>query len=487
MSELVKREFPTKALMNGLRAIGYSFSTAVADIIDNSISAEADKISIYSDPLDSVPYFCFLDNGRGMDASELNNAMLPGSDRTGKEDCELELGRFGLGLKSASLSQCRKFIVASKKHGIINAMFFDLDVIENSGNDLMLGVLSEEEIRVLPHIDSLVSYESGTLVIWNKFDRISSNPKHFEDSFRDSVASAKKHIEFVFHRFYDQIEITFNNKRIERRDPFLLDSIGRQQTGRITTIPFKGSVIFVTPYTLPYANSLTQEERALLGNPKSIYDEQGFYIYRNKRLIYWGSWMHMGVRSEFNKLARIKIDIPSSLDEYWILDVKKSSARIPDDIKDSIKAAIKDSIVRSNRTTRFPGKKEQTAELKIWDRIDEHEGKIRYQINRQTPAIVALENALGEQEKELFETVLSQIECYLPKYRISNDSMDELTILNSGEDTEEEQLIKEIEMILSLCDDNAKFSVFDSIFIAENYQKLTKRKDEIKRRLLGND
>lgn len=125
--------------------------------------------------------------------------------------------------------------------------------------------------------------------------------------------------------------------------------------------------------------------------------------------------------------------------------------------------------------------------MKIWDRIDEHEGKIRYQINRQTPAIVALENALGEQEKELFETVLSQIECYLPKYRISNDSMDELTILNSGEDTEEEQLIKEIEMILSLCDDNAKFSVFDSIFIAENYQKLTKRKDEIKRRLLGND
>ena len=487
MSELVKREFPTKALLNGLRAIGYSFSTAVADIIDNSISAEASVIKVYSDPLAAVPYFCILDNGCGMDSSELNNAMLPGSDRTGKEDSELELGRFGLGLKSASLSQCREFIVASKKHGIINAMSFDLDVIESSGNDLMLGVLSEEEIQALPHIESLISYESGTLVIWNKFDRIGSNPKLFEDSFRGSVADAKKHIEFVFHRFYDQIEITFNNKRIERRDPFLLDSIGRQQTGRITTIPFKGSIIFVTPYTLPFANSLTPEERALLGNPKSIYDEQGFYIYRNKRLIYWGSWMHMGVRSELNKLARIKIDIPSSLDEYWTLDVKKSSARIPDDIKDLIKAAINDSVVRSSRTTRFPGKKEQTAELKIWDRIDEHEGKIRYQINRQTPAIIALENALGEQEKELFETVLSQIECYLPKYRISNDNTDELTIINSGEDTEEEQLIKEIEMILSLCNEDAKLSVFDSIFIAENYQKLTKRKDEIRRRLFGND
>ena len=486
MGELVEKQFPARALLTGLRAIGYSFSTAVADIIDNSISAEANIVNAFFDPLASVPYFCILDNGYGMNFAELNNAMLPGSDRTDKEDSELELGRFGLGLKSASLSQCREFIVASKKYGKTNAMSFDLDVIEDC-NKLMLKVLDKEELERLPYIDSLKAYESGTLVIWNKFDKIESSAKSFEDSFRNVVAEAKKHVEFVFHRFYDDIEIYFNNKRIERRDPFLLSSFGRQQTGRTTSISIDDSVITVTPYTLPFANSLTSEEKALLGNPKSIYDEQGFYIYRNKRLISWGNWMRMGVRSELNKLARIQVDIPSSLDEVWTLDVKKSSAKIPDIIKNQIKASVEDSIVRSKRTTRFPGTKEQTPEVHVWDRINEHEGKIRYQINRSTPAIVALENVLGESEKELFETVLSQIECYLPKYSISNDNMDALTIVNSGDDTEEERLIKEIEMIIALCDESSKESVFDSIFIAENYQKLTKRKDELKRRLFGND
>ena len=486
MGELVEKQFPAKALLTGLRAIGYSFSTAVADIIDNSVSAEATAVNVFFDPLASIPYFCILDNGNGMNFAELNNAMLPGSDRTDKEDCELELGRFGLGLKSASLSQCREFIVASKKYGKTNAMSFDLDVIENC-NKLMLKVFDKDEIDALPYIDSLKTYESGTLVIWNKFDKIESTAKSFEDSFRNVVAEAKKHVEFVFHRFYDDIEIYFNNKRIEQRDPFLLSSFGRQQTGRTTSISIDGSVITITPYTLPFANSLTSEEKALLGNPKSIYDEQGFYIYRNKRLISWGNWMRMGVRSELNKLARIQVDIPSSLDEVWTLDVKKSSAKIPDMIKNQIKASVEDSIVRSKRTTRFPGTKEQTPEVRVWDRINEHEGKIRYQINRKTPAIVALEGVLGESEKELFEMVLSQIECYLPKYSISNDNMDALTIINSGDDTEEERLITEIEAIISMCDDEIKSSVFDSIFVAENYQKLLCRKEEIRERILGDE
>lgn len=483
MSELVEKQFPVKTLLTGLRAIGYSFSTAVADIIDNSVSAGADTVNVYFDPIATIPFFCVLDDGCGMNFTELNNAMMPGSDRSDKEDSDLELGRFGLGLKSASLSQCREFIVASKKFGKVNAMAFDLDVIEDCR--LMLKVLDKEEIDSLPYINLLHSYETGTLVVWNKFDKIESTAKSFEDSFRSVVADAKKHVEFVFHRFYDDIAIYFNNKRIERRDPFLLGSFGRQQTGRTTRIPIGSSVITVTPYTLPFANSLTSEEKALLGNPKSIFDEQGFYLYRNKRLISWGNWMRMGIRSELNKLARIQVDIPSSLDEVWTLDVKKSSAKIPDIIKSQIKASVEDSIVRSKRTTRFPGVKEQTPEVRVWDRINEHEGKIRYQINRDAPAIVALARVLGDREKELFEVVLSQIECYLPKYSISNDNMDALTIVNSGDDAEEESLIKEIETIISLCDDDIKEDVLDNIFAAENYQKLISRKEEIKRRILG--
>ena len=259
MGTLVEKQFPVKTLLTGLRAIGYSFATAVADIIDNSISAKADTVYVYSDPIAEIPFFCILDDGCGMSFAELNNAMMPGSDRTDKEDCDLELGRFGLGLKSASLSQCREFIVASKRYGKINAMAFDLDVIEDC--HLLLKVLDKEEICELPYIEKLHSYESGTLVVWNKFDKIESTAKSFEDSFRSVVAEAKKHVEFVFHRFYDDIEIFFNNKRIERRDPFLLSSLGRQQTGRTTKIIIGESIITVTPYTLPFANSLSSEEK----------------------------------------------------------------------------------------------------------------------------------------------------------------------------------------------------------------------------------
>lgn len=486
MSELVERQFPAKALLTGLRAIGYNFSTAVADIIDNSISAEATEIRIFSDPLNQEPYFCILDNGHGMSMSELDNAMLPGSDRENKEDSKLELGRFGLGLKSASLSQCREFTVASKKFGKIRAMSFDLDVIEAS-NKLLLKQLANEEIEQLPEIDRLESYETGTLVIWTKFDKIEGLAKNFEDSFRAVVADSKKHVELVFHRFYSKISIYYNEKRIERRDPFLLGSVGRQQTGRTSTINIDSSEITVIPYTLPFANTLTTDEKALLGNPKSIFDEQGFYLYRNERLISWGSWMRMGIRSELNKLARIQVDIPSSLDSVWMLDVKKSSAKIPDKIKDRIRMAVEDSIVRSKRTTKFPGVKEQSQEYKIWDRINEHEGKIRYQINRESPAIATLTEALGENEKKLLEIVLSQIECYLPKYSIANDNMDSLTIVNSGVDAEEEHLIEEIVEIVAMCDDDKKLKTFDRIFMVEGYQVLLKRKDEIRRRIFGDD
>ena len=486
MSELVERQFPAKALLTGLRAIGYNFSTAVADIIDNSISACANEIKIYSDPLESEPYFCILDNGCGMNGQELDNAMLPGSDRENKEDSKLELGRFGLGLKSASLSQCREFTVASKKYGKIRAMSFDLDVIEKE-NKLMLKQLNAEEIERLPQISELDTYETGTLVVWTKFDKIEGLAKNFEDSFRSVVAESKKHVELVFHRFYSKISIYYNDKRIEKRDPFLLDSVGRQQTGRTSNIIIDGSEIVVIPYTLPFANTLTSEEKALLGNPKSIFDEQGFYLYRNERLISWGSWMHMGIRSELNKLARIQVDIPSTLDSVWMLDVKKSSAKIPDKIKDRIKMAVEDSIVRSKRTTKFPGVKEQSVTCKMWDRINEHEGKVRYQINREAPAIVALNDAIGETEKELLEIVLSQIEAYLPKYSISNDNMEALNIVNSGDDSEEERLIEEIEKIVAIFDGDMQKVQFENIFMSEGYQKLFKRKEEIKRRIFGDE
>ena len=146
MSKVVQQIPPARALINGIRAIGYSFSTSVADIIDNSIAANAKTINVFSDPLSDNPYFCILDDGTGMDYEELNNAMIFGSDRSKKTDDILDLGRFGLGLKSASLSQCRELIVVTKQQNEVFTMSYDLDVIEKN-NDWNYKILCTEPER----------------------------------------------------------------------------------------------------------------------------------------------------------------------------------------------------------------------------------------------------------------------------------------------------------------------------------------------------
>jgi len=474
---------PAMALLNGIRAIGYSFSTAVADIIDNSISAEAKEINIYSDPLEKEPYFAILDNGCGMNIDELENAMTFGSNRSGKTDCLEDLGRFGLGLKSASLSQCKNFIVISKKFGRLHGMSYDLRLIEKT-NSWDAQILDDNEISSQHCLKMLNEYKSGTLVIWKVFDKLECNAKDFEESFRDVVAEAKKHMEFVFHRFYEYVNIYFNNKKIERRDPFL-SSCEKTQTGRKRDIFVDDSAIMVTPYALPYANTLNSDQKQLLGNPRSIYDEQGFYIYRNKRLIYWGNWMHMGYKSELNKLARIQVDIPSSLDSIWMLDVKKSSAKIPDKIKDQIRSAISDSTIRSSRVTRFKGVTETKEQHPIWQRINLRDGFVKYEINRNNPLLITLMDLIGNEENELLGNILSQLECYLPKGRIQNDNADAINIINSGDDVEEEVLINQVYNYLMLCPEKNRSGQLKLLLDMESYAKIRNMTDVIMRRVIN--
>lgn len=434
---------PAKSLIFGLRCIGYNFSTALADIIDNSISAEAKNIKVFSNPDAKEPYVVIFDDGCGMGRKALENAMTLGSDRETKEDCELELGRFGLGLKSASFSQCLRLTVASKDCNRINAMRYDLKKIETT-NEWKLDILDDDEIKLLPEIEKLIEAQSGTIVIWEQFDKIEESSKSFKDSFIATIGLAKQHIEFVFHRFYEKINFEFNGHRIEKRDPFL-SGYTNSQEGRTQEILIDGNKIIVTPFVLPYANSLNEEQKKMLGNPKSIYDDQGFYIYRNKRLIIWGSWLHMNIRSEFNKLARVRVDIPSELDSMWMLDVKKSSAKIPDRIKEQLKISVKDSIIRSKREIKYPGKKEAEAEMPLWRRVEFHGGVVKYEINKEdNPIYTQLISILDEDQRKLLDAYLDKIEEFIPKGLIVSDNADSLRILNSEEVQEEEKLINEL-------------------------------------------
>ncbi len=467
---------PAKSLIFGLRCIGYNFSTALADIIDNSISAEARNIKVFSNPDAKEPYVVIFDDGCGMGRKALENAMTLGSDRGTKEDCELELGRFGLGLKSASFSQCLRLTVASKDCNRINAMRYDLKKIETT-NEWKLDILDDDEIKLLPEIEKLIEARSGTIVIWEQFDKIEESSKSFKDSFISTIGLAKQHIEFVFHRFYDKINFEFNGHKIEKRDPFL-SGYPNSQEGRTQEILIDGNKIIVTPFVLPYANSLNEEQKKMLGNPKSIYDDQGFYIYRNKRLIIWGSWLHMNIRSEFNKLARVRVDIPSELDSMWMLDVKKSSAKIPDRIKEQLRISVKDSIIRSKREIKYPGKKEAEAEMPLWRRVEFHGGIVKYEINKEdNPIYTQLTSILDEDQRKLLDAYLDKIEEFIPKGLIVSDNADSLRILNSEEAQEEEKLIKEL---VEFAKNSLNPEMCVEILInSQGYKKILHRKKDV--------
>ncbi|GHU54946.1 ATPase [Clostridia bacterium] len=487
MGRVITNEPPAKALITGIRAIGYNFSTAVADIIDNSISAYATKIDVITEAAGNAAFVEFLDDGRGMSYEELENAMLLGSNRDGRPDSEIELGRFGLGLKAASLSQCRVFTVISKIDAVLNAITFDLNLIETE-NKWKLCILDHDEIMQIPNIDRLTQYSSGTLVVWREFDKIECGTKRFEDTFREIIAEAKKHVELVFHRFYATHEICFNFRRIEKRDPFLSGSSPRQQTGHTERLSISGQHIFVTPYTLPFWNTITDDEKALLGYPKSIHDDQGFYLYRNKRLISWGSWLRMGLKSEQNKLARVQVDIPSSLDSVWMLDVKKSSAKIPDIIREELRTSVRDSFIRSKKTVRFPGLKEQQAENKVWIRtVNMHDKSVQYSINRDNPLVVELFYNIGKGESRQLEILLLQIESLLPKYSIMNDHTDSLKIPDRTDSVDSEQLISELSDIIAMAKQEDKAALLDRLLNSEAYSSLKDNVNDISRRLLGNE
>ena len=280
-------------LMNSMRSIGYSFKTAMADIIDNSISAHATEIKIYT-PINDNLYIAFYDNGEGMNRDELLNAMKYGSHRDSYD--ETDLGRFGLGLKSASLSQCRKLTVASKKDDTISAFCWDLDsVLETKEWDCL--ELDDQEINVIPKIDVLRDAVQGTLVVWQNFDiAYKKSNGHVQEALSEDVEEAEKHISLVFHRFinrpFNPLKIFINEDKVKGFDPFLEDH-PKTDSQKPSIIKCEGVDIKIQQFILPHMNDLSNEDVERLGGDELLRSGQGFYIYRNDRLIIYGTWFRL--------------------------------------------------------------------------------------------------------------------------------------------------------------------------------------------------
>lgn len=409
------------ALVESLRAFGYNLETAIADLIDNSITANAKSIWLSSHWDGQNSSLLILDDGKGMNADELKEALRPGSKNPLEERDNNDLGRYGLGLKTASFSQCRRLTVASKSQSSekIHAFCWDLDLI-NKTNKWLLIPLSPE---TLPEIDSLARLGQGTLIIWQNLDHLVSSARvddgialgHFERK----INGVKEHLEMVFHRFMsgrNKIQFYVNDLLLKPWDPFLLNE---DATSCLNTETYSilGQKFTVTPYVLPHHSKISAETHRMAEGPKGWNAQQGFYIYRNKRLIVAGDWFGFYRKEEHYKLARIQIDLPNSMDHIWNLDVKKSKASPPPDVRKEIKAVADKTRKRASEIYRHRGKqigrKTSQASVHAWDKKVKH-GKVFYKVNRKHPMVLELLNKLRSEERKSMGNLLTLLEETIP-------------------------------------------------------------------------
>jgi len=409
-----KAEPDASSMIETFRAIGYSMETAIADIIDNSISAEAKNIWINYDWKGEKTIISIKDDGFGMNGEELIQAMRPGSKHPFDERSNIDLGRFGLGLKTASFSQTRKFSVISKKKDF-NTIYWawDLDHVNKTR--------SWELIQFVPSItfiEEINKQTSGTCVVWYCLDRnlkdIKEDDSEALGKFMELMESVKKHLEMVFHRFLEQGKITiwFQDRKIIAWDPFLRGENGNQ-AGPLEY--FSNGNVVVKGYVLPHKSKISKTIFNKAAGPKGWNAQQGFYIYRNERLLVAGEWLGMFKKEEHYKLCRIMIDLPNTLDDTWQIDIKKSVARPPMKIYNQLKAYADSIRSQAVSVYRHKGKVLQRKYpsfkyIPVWIE-KQRQGKRFYTINKEHPVI---HDIIKEPSKKNINDLLKFIEETVP-------------------------------------------------------------------------
>lgn len=406
------------AFIESMRAVGYSLESAISDLVDNSISAGATSVSIQFRPLDT-PYVAVLDNGRGMTPLELTEAMRHGGRSPLEERHPNDLGRFGLGLKTASLSQCRNLTVVSYRGGKLSARSWELDLVEKRKAWVLRIPDSDAEIRALPHVDELVRQKHGTLVIWRDLDRLAAGEASLERALDSKMDHVREHLAETFHRYLSgetgltKLKIDINSNPVLPVDVFLASHKATQPLYE-EVFSVNGHEIRVQPYILPHISKLSADELRLAGGEEGLRRNQGFYIYRNRRLIIRGTWFRLARTEELTKLARVRVDIPNALDSLWTLDIKKSSAHPPEVVRRNLSRTVNRIGERSRQAYTFRGRRTQRDGIThVWNRV-QGRGGISYHVNRDHPLVIALRESLDDHQRRLLKGLLDTLEGTYP-------------------------------------------------------------------------
>jgi len=407
------------AMIHSLRAFGYDLGMAIADLIDNSVFASANNVWVDYAWNEGRPWIRITDDGIGMTEERLVEGMRLGTQSPLEERDSKDLGRFGLGLKTASFSQCKLLTVITKTaDGNMSTRFWDLDIQESQS--WLLGKLPPRETMGL--LSGVNDLKSGTTVLWQNLDRVHGalDPVTYdaEDTFLGKFLAVKDYLEMVFHEYLEsrprRLNIFLGAAQCESWDPYLRKNDFTQE---LSLEKYEDGRVSIIPYVLPHVSKRSETESAHGGGPKGWNAQQGFYVYRNRRMIVSGGYLDFDLKAEEHcKLARIKVDITNDMDHEWSIDVRKAVAIPPDRLRSELlriaKAARqKAGEVYRARTgaVRKSGVLRQTYNIWIKKKIGD---KIMYKLNLENPVLKLI---LSEMEppknwvKKLFHVIESTV------------------------------------------------------------------------------
>ncbi len=436
MKEFFNIEPDPSSILGSMRSIGYNLSTAFADLIDNSIAAKANKIEIINAdiPIENTSpnWIAILDNGVGMNTEKMLNAFTLGGKGINAVRSPEDLGRYGLGLKTASFSQCAKLTLISKicDDNNIYSLQFDLNYIEEHKKWEVFSLNESKIHEIIEKCKSRVSdldffnAKSWTIVFWEDLDRMINAQKNYYFSELEKV---KEHLSLVFHKFQSKLNISLNKTVIEFWNPFygaLSSEIKKLKFSNNPNDFFEVKTHLLNHQS--YFDNKTQYDYQFKNG--TAFSLQGFYVYRNNRLIFVGGWLNL-FKSEYqNIFGRIEINLSSSLesDKCWEVNISKSQVKIPNYAFNELYTIAKALSFESFNIFRYHGgikrhnvskKRKAINYTPFWltENIGNNNGSVDYyRINKKHPIIEQFLNNLTKEKEEEFKNVLKIIENCLP-------------------------------------------------------------------------